>query len=205
MLDIPVRRLIDPALDYCGEALTRRGVTANQLTWGGFAVGMLSGPCIVQGWFTAAFVCISLNRLCDGLDGSVARVRGATDVGGFLDIALDMIFYSTVPFAFAVGSPDHQLASAFLIYSFMGTGSSFLAYAVISAKRGKVSDSAGRKSFFYSTGLIEGTETAAFLWFICLFPQHYTVSAWIFGTLCWLTTGIRIATACSVFRASRIA
>lgn len=192
MLDIPIRRLIDPTLEHLAANLLQFGVTANQLTWCGFLAGMTSGVCVAQGWFVSAFVLISINRLFDGLDGCVARMRGSTDIGGFLDIALDMIVYSTIPFAFAIHSPDNQLASAFLIYSFIGTGSSFLAYAVIAAKRGRVSDQAGKKSFFYSTGLIEGTETAAFLWLICLVPQHFAAIAWVFGSLCWLTTSMRI-------------
>ncbi|MEZ6090226.1 MAG: CDP-alcohol phosphatidyltransferase family protein [Pirellulaceae bacterium] len=203
MLDITVRQLIDPPLERIADVLMRLRISANQLTWIGFAAGMLGGLCIVEGWFSAAFVCITLNRLFDGLDGCVARLRGATDVGGFLDIALDMVFYSTIPFAFALYSQENQLASAFLIYSFMGTGSSFLAFAVISAKRGKIADDAGKKSFFYSRGLIEGTETALFLWLVCILPEHFANLAWTFGGLCWLTTCIRIATACSVFRTSQ--
>ena len=200
MLDVPVRRLIDPWLEYAGGGLVRLGVTANQLTWAGFGVGLLSGVCIAQGWFAAALGCILLNRLCDGLDGCVARLQGATDLGGFLDIALDMIFYSTVPFAFAVYSESYALVSAFLIYSFMGTGSSFLAFAIIAAKRGRLTDAAGKKSFFYSIGLIEGTETAIFLGLVCMLPEHYAGLAWTFGGLCWLTTGMRIAVACQAFR-----
>ena len=201
MLDIPVRKMIDPALEGLGGVLVRLGITANQLTWVGFGVGMTAGLCIARGWFVAAFVCITINRLCDGLDGCVARLRGVTDIGGYLDIALDMIFYSTIPFSFAVYAQENQLASAFLVYSFIGTGSSFLAFAIISAKRGKLADDAGKKSFFYSTGLIEGTETVLFLWLVCIVPQHYAALAWIFGSLCWLTTCIRITTACRLFRA----
>ena len=186
-------------LDAVAARLVGLGIRADQLTWGGFVFGLLAGGCIAWGWFGVAFALIALNRLCDGLDGCVARLRGSTDRGGFLDIALDMIFYSTIPFAFAVHASENQLPAAFLIYSFMGTGSSFLAFAVISAKRGQVADAAGQKSFFYSTGLIEGTETAVFLWLVCLLPHHFPIAAWIFGTLCWITTAIRIAVATQVF------
>ena len=31
------------------------------------------------------------------LDGSVARLTQPTDAGGFLDIALDFVFYATIP------------------------------------------------------------------------------------------------------------
>ena len=180
--------------------LHRLGITANALTWWGFIAGISGSVCIAKGYFTVALGLIIVNRLFDGLDGCVARIRGVSDLGGFLDIALDMIFYSSVPFAFAITSTENQLPACFLIYSFFGTGSSFLAFAIISAKRGVVSDKAKKKSFFYSTGLIEGTETTAYLMLLCLIPQHFPVSAWIFGSLCWLTTAIRIAVSCRVFR-----
>lgn len=80
------------------------------------------------------------------------------------------------------------LPAAFLIFSFMGTASSFLAYAIIAAKRGKNHEKQGRKSFFYLKGITEGTETIALLFFICLFPGGFLWAAYIFGGLCWLTT-----------------
>lgn len=200
MLDIPVRKLIDPWLEWAGRHIAASRITANQLTWFGFAAGLAGSWCIWQGWFGTAFALITLNRAFDGLDGCVARLAGATDLGGFLDIALDMIFYSSVPFAFALHAVPNQLPATFLIFSFMGTGSSFLAYAIISGKRGRSAVQVGKKSFFYSSGLIEGTETALFLWALCIVPQHFPVMAWTFGGLCWLTTALRVARACREFR-----
>ena len=81
-------------------------------------------------------VLIIANRVCDGLDGAVARSAGGTDLGAYLDITLDFLFYSAVPFAFAVADPANAMAAAFLIFSFVGTGSSFLAFAIIAQKRG---------------------------------------------------------------------
>ncbi|MFA0698669.1 CDP-alcohol phosphatidyltransferase family protein, partial [Vibrio sp. 10N.222.49.C9] len=75
--------------------------------------------------------------ICDGLDGALARRQGITDAGGFLDISLDFLFYSMVPFAFVLANPEaNAIAGAFLIFSFIGTGSSFLAFAVMAGKRG---------------------------------------------------------------------
>ena len=79
---------------------------------------------------------IIANRVCDGLDGAVARVSGTSDLGAYLDITLDFLFYSAIPFAFAVADPNKALAACFLIFSFVGTGSSFLAFAIIAQKRG---------------------------------------------------------------------
>lgn len=200
MFDIPMRRRIDPFLDRIAILLVRSRISANTITWFGFALGLSAAATIAFGYFAAGLFLIALNRICDGLDGCVARQSGTTDLGGFLDIALDMIFYSSVPFAFAVVNPVNALPACFLIFSFMGTGSSFLAFAIVAAKRGKIADVEGKKSFFYSTGLIEGTETVVFLLVICLLPSYFPVLAWSFGSLCCITTGLRIAMAMDSFR-----
>lgn len=202
MFDIQLRRQIDPYLMWLARRIQRWGISANALTWWGFFAGMTGAICVSQGYFGWAFALIAVNRLFDGLDGCVARVHGPSDLGGFLDIALDLIFYSGVPFAFALYSADNHLPACFLIYSFFGTGSSFLAFAVISAKRGVTSDKANKKSFFYSTGLIEGAETTVFLLLLCIIPDAFSWLAWTFGGLCWITTAIRIAVGCQVFRDS---
>jgi phosphatidylglycerophosphate synthase len=200
MFDIQIRKQIDPWLMRIARVVHALGLSANSITWLGFALGIGGSVCIACGWFGAAFALIAGNRILDGLDGCVARLTRPSDVGGFLDIALDMLFYSSVPFAFALYAPENQLPACFLIYSFFGTGSSFLAFAIIAAKRGVTADKSGKKSFFYSTGLIEGTETVIFLLLLCLIPQYFVPLAWIFGSLCWLTTTIRIAVACHAFR-----
>lgn len=144
--------------------------------------------------------CILANRLADGLDGCVARQTHSTDVGGFLDFVLDVIFYGGVPLAFAVAQSDALLPACFLLYSFLGTTGSFLSYAVISAKRGVVSDREGRKSFFYSAGLMEGSETILFFALFCLLPQRFALLAWIFGGLCWLTVLLRTVSGVFAFQ-----
>ena len=95
-----------------------------------------------------------------------------TDLGGFLDIVLDFIVYAGLVFAFAVADPERNaLAAAFLLFAFMGTGSSFLAFAIMAAKRGISSELRGRKSLYYLGGLTEGTETILFLVLACLLPS----------------------------------
>ena len=200
MLDGVARKLIDPPLNWTAKRLSSAGLGANAVTVAGFAVGV-SG-CVAIGFelYSLALVLIAVNRFADGLDGAITRRTGSTDLGGFLDITLDTIFYSGVPFAFAVSRPEFALPAAFLTYSFVGTGGSFLAFAVIAAKRRRTTVRAGKKSFFYSTGLMEGTETVLFLVLACLLPNDFAVLAWTFGGLCWLTTALRIAAGVNVFR-----
>lgn len=200
MLDRSVRKVIDPWLEVPARTLDRWNISANTVTGCGFVLGMMSCVAICESQFALALGLLLGNRIADGLDGCLARRRGATDVGGYLDIVLDIIFYGGVPFAFAIADPARLPAACFLTYSFMGTSGSFLAYAVISAKRGVTSDQAGKKSFDYSFGLMEGTETVIFFVLFCLFPDRFSLLAWWFGGLCWLTVLIRIVTSIALFR-----
>ena len=99
-----------------------------------------------------------LNRVADGLDGAVARASMTTDFGGYLDIVCDFVFYSAIPFAFAVALPENAFASAFLIFSFIGTASSFLAFAILAEKHNISTEIRGKKAFYYLGGLTEGVK-----------------------------------------------
>jgi phosphatidylglycerophosphate synthase len=202
VLDGKIRRLIDPPLDRIGAALARWGLGANAVTVGGFLIGVASWGALAARCYGVALALILANRLADGLDGAVARRSGPTDLGGYLDIVLDFLFYSGVPFFYAVGRPETALPAAFLVFSFVGTGSSFLAFAILAAKRGHTTTARGRKSIYYAGGLAEGTETIAIFVAICLLPEHFELLAWTFGGLCWLTTAGRIAWAVGVLAES---
>lgn len=191
-----MRKIIDPPLNAAGRFLARMGITANMVTVGGFVMGMGVIPALLV--FDSpllALACVILNRVADGLDGAVARAGKPSDQGGFLDIALDFLFYSALPVAFAFWQPEpFALPALFLVYSFIGTGTSFLTYAIIAAKKGlsESDQKRGKKSIFYLGGLTEGTETIAVLIAMCIWPQYFPWFAWIFGSLCWVTTADRI-------------
>ena len=113
MLDRHLHPRIKPALNRLVSVLDRPGITPDGLTLAGFAIGVLALPFLALGWYPAALVAIVLNRLLDGLDGALARRRGLSDAGGFLDIALDFLFYALVPFGFALAAPaENALAAA---------------------------------------------------------------------------------------------
>jgi phosphatidylglycerophosphate synthase len=200
MLDGQIRRWMDAPLDRIGRGLARAGLHANLVTIAGFLLGV--GAWVALAWqaYTAALALIAVNRLADGLDGALARRLGPTDLGGYLDIVLDFLFYSGVPFFFAVGRPEFALPAAFLVFSFLGTGTTFLAFAVMAAKKRLTTDRQGKKSIYYLGGLTEGFETIVVFVLICLVPEAFAWFAWIFGGLCWLTTLTRIAMAVEALR-----
>lgn len=193
MLDTFFIKSLKHPLRLTALVIDKLGVKANWITLLGFIIGMMVLPALYFGNTSLALIFVVINRVMDGLDGAVARVQGPTDLGGYLDITLDFIFYSAVIFGFALMNPvDNALAASFLIFSFMGTGSSFLAFAIMAEKRKIERLEYGRKSLYFLGGLAEGTETIVFLILICLFPSYFAIMAYAFGVICWITTATRI-------------
>lgn len=193
MLDRAAVTLIKPAIDRLAAVLANMGVGANLLTLTGFSIGMAAAALIATQHFLLAVMAILLSRLCDGLDGAVARRSHTTDAGGFLDIALDFVFYAAIPLAFAVADPQRNaLAAALLLAAFCGTMSSFLAFAAIAAKRKMDNLAWPDKSFYFLGGLTEATETLACFVAMCIWPQHFTVIATVYAGMCLVTTVTRI-------------
>jgi phosphatidylglycerophosphate synthase len=193
MLDPLLRRWIDPSLNRAGAWLARRDISANAISLAGLAVGLATVPLLAWGHYEMALLVILLNRLMDGLDGAIARHKGTTPFGGYLDIMCDMGFYAAVPLGFALARPDNALWAALLLASFVCTASSFLGRAVLAVQRGEPDDGArGAKSFFHAAGIVEGTETIIAFALFCLFPAAFPWLAGIFAILCFWTAAARI-------------
>lgn len=188
-----MRRRIDPPLNRAAHALAGAGVPADALTWAGFGAGMAAAGAVAFGAFAWGFALFAANRVLDGLDGAVARVRGPSDRGGFLDITLDFLVYAALPLGFAVAAPTaNALPAAVLLFTFIGTASTFLAYAIFAAKRGLTTARRGPKALFYLGGLAEGTETALVLAAMCLFPDAFAILAYVFAAMCAVTAAVRL-------------
>jgi phosphatidylglycerophosphate synthase len=193
VIDAKLRRYVDPPLDRLASTLSKSPITANEVTLAGFFVGMAAVPALAFEQFSLALALVLANRFFDGLDGAVARQHGVTDLGGYLDIVLDFIFYSAVIFGFVLVDPANALWGAFLIFAFIGTGTTFLTYSVFAAKHDIKTDIRGRKSIYYLGGLTEGFETIVALSLMCVFPAWFWLIALVFGSMCWVTTATRIA------------
>ena len=200
MLDRALNDHLQRPLQALARWLAGRGVRADHLTWAGFAVGLLAVPLIASGHPRWALLAMALNRLADGLDGTLARLTTPTDRGAFLDITLDFLFYASIPLAFALANPAaNGLAAAVLLFAFMGTASSFLAFAVLAARRGLTSTAYPRKGFYYLGGLTEATETLAVFTLMCLVPAWFVPLALGFAALCALTTVTRVVAGWQAF------
>ncbi len=196
MLDSAARRIIDPPLDLIARYVAKTGVSANALTFTGFALGLMVLIALANQAYLWALGLILANRVLDGLDGAVARRNGITDLGGYFDAVGDFIFFGAVVLGFALADSDRNaLAASFLLFSFMGTEASVLAYAALAEKRHLTRELAGKKSLYFLGGLIEGTETLGLYVLACLIPTWFVWIALVFGVLCWMTIGARAVVA----------
>jgi phosphatidylglycerophosphate synthase len=193
MLDRAVIAVLRPVLDAGARALVRVGVGADAVTLAGFAVGIAAAAAIGLGAYGWGLALLLASRLADGLDGAVARRTHTTDRGAFLDITLDFLFYASIPLAFALADPvRNALPAGVLLAAFIGTGSSFLAFAVMAERRGLASDAYPSKGFYYLGGLTEASETLICFVLMCLWPDHFAWWAYGFAALCGITVATRI-------------
>ncbi|MEM0900217.1 MAG: CDP-alcohol phosphatidyltransferase family protein [Pseudomonadota bacterium] len=193
MLDGSLKPRVEPYLTKAGSLIASIGITANQITVAGLGVGLIAAAAIAFQYFWIGAFLIVVSRIFDGLDGAVARASKPSDFGGFLDIVLDFIFYGAIPIAFAVADPSaNALAAAILVFSFYVNGASFLAFAIMAEKQKLKTDQRGSKSFFFTTGLAEATETYAFFIAFCLFPAFFAEIAYVFTVICFYTALSRI-------------
>lgn len=193
MLDKAIQQALRPAMTQAARGLVRLGVSADAVSVAGFAIGMAAALTIAFQHFTAGLVLLLISRLMDGLDGAVARASTPTDRGGFLDITLDFLFYAAIPLGFAFADPAaNALPAAVLLASFIGTGSSFLAFAALAEKQGLTDTALPGKSFYFLGGLTEATETITAFAAMCLWPQAFPMIAWVFAGLCAVTAALRV-------------
>ena len=193
MLDRHITPFIQRSIAGLAQAVVQAGVRADHVTLLAFSLGIFAMISIALHAYFMAAILILASRLCDALDGEVARLTQPTDAGGFLDITLDFLFYAGIVLAFAIADPlARALPAAVLLAAFIGTGSSFLAFAALAAKRGITSMQYPGKSFYFLGGLTEGTETLIVFIAMCIWPEWFAELAYGFAALCTITIATRI-------------
>jgi phosphatidylglycerophosphate synthase len=153
------------------------------------------GACVAAGlaaWWVALGLWLA-NRALDGLDGPLARRRGATDLGGFLDFTADFVVYGGFVVGVAVAVPDARLACCALLAAYLLNNVAQLSFASLVEKRRL--PYGDERSLRLTPGLTEGTETVLAYAAFCVVPGHAEVVAWVFAAMVLFTTGQRVALA----------
>ncbi len=183
------QKKISGFINLCGKTIAQTGISANIISVAGFLIGISSVNFLALNMYGWALVCIIANRIFDALDGAVARHGKSSEFGIFLDAALDYIFYAGVIFGFSLADPaQNAVAASFLLFAFMASACTMLAYAVIAYRRRANKKISFDKSPFYLGGFAQGAETFIAITIMCLLPFWFMEIAIILGILCFIKT-----------------
>ena len=100
MLDKKANNFFRPILNKISFQLIRYNFSSNHVTFSGFVIGLFCFIFLSLGMIYIAFIFFILNRIFDGIDGTMARLSKPTDLGGYYDIVFDFFVYALVPFGF---------------------------------------------------------------------------------------------------------
>ena len=197
MFDRSIQRLTQKPLSILGKFLLKI-FKPNQITIIGFFFGIVMCFLIFIHSYFLAILFLFLNRLCDGLDGVMARQTSPSPLGAYLDIILDFIIYAAFVLVFSLQNEINLLTGVFLLFSYICTGTTFLTQAIIQPQldysqqdHDDVKDEIP-KSFIYASGLIEGSETIFFMFICLILPKAFPILGFLFGILCLITAMARV-------------
>ena len=167
------------------------------VTFVGLGFGLIAAILLAQQYYALGFLFWGLNRLLDGLDGTIARQNHRqSDLGGYLDIVFDFIIYALIPIALVIGqpSPATYLSLSFLLASFYINAASWMYLAAILEKRKQGANAKGElTTVTMPAGLIGGAETVIFFSLFIIWPQQLVPLFVLMGVLVLFTTGQRLA------------
>lgn len=191
MLDAALRRRMAPVLDRAGLALARRGVRPLTLTVLGLLLAIAAAAAAALALFPLAAGLWLLSRVPDGLDGPVARAGGnASAFGGWADLTADLTAYGSFVVGCAIGQPDAATACLVLLLTYYVNGGSLLAYSAAAERAGV--EAPDLRTFHFTRGLAEGTETIVVHTAMVLFPAAMAPIAWAFALAVAVTIGQRL-------------
>ena len=191
MLDEELREGAKPLYKLPARILAERGVTGNALTATSLGIGALCLVAIAFGLNIVALVLWFLNRLFDGLDGEVARLRGeSSEFGAFVDIVADFFVYGGFLVALAVQHPDARLALVALFFAYYLNGTVFLALSGIleRLKRERLTE----RGLHFRRSVTEGFETIVAGTLFLLLPDHVSIIAWTFAAMVFISAVQRL-------------
>ena len=110
------RKISEPV----ARLLTKTKVTPNQVTWMAFGIALMSFFSFILGQNIIAGLLVQLSSIVDGIDGSLARLKGMTsEFGGFLDSILDRYADILIVMGLTLWSLSHETYPGIWIAGFL--------------------------------------------------------------------------------------
>jgi len=176
--------------------LLGRSVSPLAVTLTALALGLASAFAASRAAWMLAVLLWILNRLLDGLDGTLARVQQRqSDFGGYLDIVLDFAVYSAVPIGIAITLETRAswLVTSVLLATWFVNAASWMYLSAVLERRGAGAAARGElTTVTMPRGLVAGTETVVFFTLFLAFSPHYVTLAWIMSVGVTIGIGQRI-------------
>jgi phosphatidylglycerophosphate synthase len=195
VIDKHLRRPKEQVLN-APAAVLPRSLHPTGVTLLALAVGILAAVVIAFGAYWWGLALWIINRMLDGLDGTLARRANLqSDLGGYLDIVLDHIVYAAIPLALVLSAPSYlaALGLAILFASFYINGASWMYLAALLEKRNRGASSRQEMTTVtMPSGLVEGAETIVLFSLFLIFPGQLPILFGIMAVLVMVTAGQRV-------------
>lgn len=195
MLDQYTREIKETVLSTLAAVLG--GVSPTAVTAVALGLGMVCMGLAWQGIYWLSAIFWALNRVADGLDGTLARVNGRqSDLGGYVDILADYVVYGLLPVALVAADPTAAkwLALALLLVSYYVNTASWMYLAAILEKRQAGAAVRGEKTTItMPPALIGGTETILAYFLFILWPAQLATLFYIMAALVVISIFQRLA------------
>jgi phosphatidylglycerophosphate synthase len=193
MLDTHGRKYFQPIIEKTADGLLKLGLTANQATVIGFAIGAFTGVFIYFDLpYIAAFL-LWLSGFLDAVDGSMARKTRPSAWGTLLDVGFDRLVEISVILGLAFRYLESMWVLLLLRVSIIYAMTVFLIVGALSEKK-------GIKSFYYQAGLAERSEGFILFTLMILISDHLTFITLIFLIIEVFTTLQRLLEAKKLLR-----
>jgi len=110
--------------------LAETRLTPNQMTWVAFSIALLSFISFIFGQNIIGGLLVQLSSIVDGIDGSLARIKGmASTFGGFLDSVLDRYADILIVLGLTLWALSHETYPAIWLVGFLAiTGTICISY-----------------------------------------------------------------------------
>lgn len=192
MFDEKLRPLKEKLLNPVSRTLGRV-ISPNQMSLFSLLLGAISIYFIYRAEYINGLIFWTLNRITDGLDGTIARVTGRqSDFGGYLDIMIDFLIYSSIPIVFVISRGRiniELLVLSIMLGVYYCNAASWMYLSSILEKRGSYNK---LTSINMPLGVVEGFETIIIYTLFYILPQRILLLFIIMSCLTLLGTIQRV-------------
>jgi len=169
MLDRKFRKILPDIVKPLIHILNQSKITPNQLSLLAFCLACLASYLLSQEHQYWALGVWYLGRLCDGLDGILARdTSQVSPWGGYIDICLDMSAYGIMLIGFAYLYSEYSLLWLGIMFGYVLCITTTLALSsILESHQSKIPDN--DRSLQFTSGIAEASETSiAYTLFVLL-------------------------------------